>query len=281
MEQGNGQPAGEGTAENGSANFEMDLYTLQFKWIPSLIDAVVKGNLPCQALADVPWWKKCLKEQGMTKADFSFEEIKAETKKISEEKGRIRLTFPYPKRAPLAKYAVIDLLASGRCILDRKNIETGGQLFGYWTENGTPVILYAIGPGPRANHQVTFFNQDVDYLVKVGNLLRNRYGLHHIGEWHSHHQLGLAKPSGHDSDNMTSVIRRRGLGEFLLCIGNCDNFSSSLNAFLCDSSECRKITWDYVMAVSPLRQVIDYDLCRVICQPQTLKAHHKDLILNQ
>ena len=50
----------------------------------------------------------------MTKADFSFEEIKAEVKKISEEKGRICLTFPYPKRAPLAKYAVIDLLASGR-----------------------------------------------------------------------------------------------------------------------------------------------------------------------
>ena len=42
-----------------------------------------------------------------------------------------------------------------RCILDRRNIETGGQLFGYWTEDGTPVILYAIGPGPRANHQVT------------------------------------------------------------------------------------------------------------------------------
>lgn len=48
---------------------------------------MVKGNLPCQALADVPWWEKCLKEQGMTKADFSFEEIKAEVKKISEEKG--------------------------------------------------------------------------------------------------------------------------------------------------------------------------------------------------
>ena len=75
---------------------------------------MVKGNLPCQALADVPWWEKCLKEQGMTKADFSFEEIKAEVKKISEEKGRICLTFPYPKRAPLAKYAVIDLLASWR-----------------------------------------------------------------------------------------------------------------------------------------------------------------------
>ena len=31
MEQGDGQPAGEGTVENGSANFEMDLYTLQFR----------------------------------------------------------------------------------------------------------------------------------------------------------------------------------------------------------------------------------------------------------
>lgn len=92
----------------------MDLYTLQFRWIPSLIDAVVKGNLPCQALVDVPWWENYLKKQGMTKADFSFEEIKAEVKKISEEKGRICLTFPHPKCAPLAKYAVIDLLASVR-----------------------------------------------------------------------------------------------------------------------------------------------------------------------
>ena len=73
MEQGNGQPAGEGTAENGSANFEMDLYTLQFKWIPSLIDAVVKGNLPCQALADVPWWEKCQVPDCQTMADFERE----------------------------------------------------------------------------------------------------------------------------------------------------------------------------------------------------------------
>lgn len=92
----------------------MDLYTLQFRWIPSLIDAVMKGNIPCQALADVPWWKQCLTKQGMIGADFSFEEIRAEVKKISEEKGRICLTFPYPKRVPLAKYAVIDLVASGQ-----------------------------------------------------------------------------------------------------------------------------------------------------------------------
>ena len=108
------QSVAETSAENDSSSFEMDLYSLQFRWIPSLIDAVVKGKIPCQALADVPWWKQYLTEQGMIGADFSFEEIRAEVKKISEEKGRICLTFPYPKRVPLAKYAIIDLSASGQ-----------------------------------------------------------------------------------------------------------------------------------------------------------------------
>ena len=46
-----------------------------------------------------------------------------------------------------------------RCILDYPSIETGGQLFGFYTEAGIPVVLYAIGPGRNANHQVAFFNQ--------------------------------------------------------------------------------------------------------------------------
>ena len=114
LEKNGDQSVAETSAENDSSSFEMDLYSLQFRWIPSLIDAVVNGDLPCQALADVPWWKQCLTEQGMIGADFSFEEIRAEVKKISEEKGRICLTFPYPKRVPLAKYAIIDLSASGQ-----------------------------------------------------------------------------------------------------------------------------------------------------------------------
>lgn len=94
-----------------------------------------------------------------------------------------------------------------RCILDYPNIETGGQLFGYWTEDGVPVVMYAIGPGSKANHQTAFFNQDVDYLLTLGKLLKEHFGLHHIGEWHSHHHLGLAKPSSHDVHTMNSTIR--------------------------------------------------------------------------
>ena len=59
---------------------------------------------------------------------------------------RDRATRPAP--AALIYQGELDYLS--RCILDRPSIETGGELFGYWTASGVPVVLYAIGPGPRA-----------------------------------------------------------------------------------------------------------------------------------
>ena len=73
----------------------------------------------------------------------------------------------------------LDFIA--RCILDCPDIETGGQLFGYWTREGVPVVCYALGPGPKANHQRTFFNQDLGYLQSVGDAIVKHYGLEHIG----------------------------------------------------------------------------------------------------
>lgn len=67
-----------------------------------------------------------------------------------------------------------------RCILDYPDIETGGQLFGFLTEYGVPVVCYAIGPGPRANHQVAFFNQDTSYLQSFYNEVSRKYGLRYI-----------------------------------------------------------------------------------------------------
>ena len=118
-----------------------------------------------------------------------------------------------------------------RCIMDYTDIETGGQLFGYWTSDGVPVVLYAIGPGPYANHQGAFFNQDVNYLETVGGILTKEFGLQHMGEWHSHHQLGLARPSGHDSSTIYNNMVRHNIERFLLCIGNCTNTTSTVNAF--------------------------------------------------
>ena len=168
-----------------------------------------------------------------------------------------------------------------RCILDYPDIETGGQLFGFLTEYGVPVVCYAIGPGPRANHQVAFFNQDTSYLQSFYNEVSRKYGLRYIGEWHSHHQLGLAKPSGHDASTIVNGINRSHFRHFLLCIGNCNNQGtrSSLNAFtfhINNPYSYSHVPWKIINIESPYRNIVDRDLRNMVRHPQTPYASHGD-----
>ena len=164
-----------------------------------------------------------------------------------------------------------------RCILDYPNIETGGQLFGYWTAEGVPVVLYAIGPGPRANHQGTFFNQDVNYLETMGQHVFNTWGLHHIGEWHSHHSLGLNEPSGHDARTMISNIERFHLHRFLLCIGNYWRGETTLNAFNFEEDhpyDYQQAAWSVVEQESPFRAIIDREMRGIVELPHARTPRH-------
>ncbi|KWW26262.1 MAG: hypothetical protein F082_83 [bacterium F082] len=174
-----------------------------------------------------------------------------------------------PADTVLVYQSELDYLS--RCILDYPHIETGGQLFGYWTSAGVPVVLYAIGPGDNANHQPTFFNQDLDYLETVGEILVHEFGLQHIGEWHSHHQLGLAYPSGHDAHTIYDNMLRHNLRWFLLCIGNCTNTTSTINAFnFVESTSCyQESQWEVLPMESPFRKVIDRRLKRILRHPYT------------
>ena len=173
----------------------------------------------------------------------------------------------------------LDFIA--RCILDCPDIETGGQLFGYWTREGVPVVCYALGPGPKANHQRTFFNQDLGYLQSVGDAIVKHYGLEHIGEWHSHHQLGLAQPSGHDASNIYGNMVKAGRERFLLCIGNCDGRSAGLNAFSFASGVPSYLHagWSVSPLESPYRAAIDRSMKAFIRHTHTAEARIKDLKL--
>lgn len=165
-----------------------------------------------------------------------------------------------------------------RCIHDYPNIETGGQLFGFLREDGVAVVCYAIGPGRNANHQSAFFNQDSDYLQNIYNEISLRYGLRYIGEWHSHHQLGLAKPSGHDASTIVHGIQRSNFRHFLLCIGNCDNnYHSTLNAFtfhINDPLHYFHAPWKIIEIESPYRPIVDRDLQNILCHPHTQSASY-------
>ncbi|MEH1965838.1 hypothetical protein [Nostoc sp.] len=100
------------------------------------------------------------------------------------------------------------------------DLETGGDLFGFWTHSGYPVVQFVLGPGKNSRHNSTSFYQDKNHLIKAGELLRNKHGLQHIGEWHSHHQMGLAQPSGGDEQTVFNALRRYNFPKFLLCIAN-------------------------------------------------------------
>jgi hypothetical protein len=193
--------------------------------------------------------------------------------KSMKSKGKRRLSFGLMSNEAGGNVIVYqsELDYISRCILDRKNIETGGQLFGFFTAKDTPVVCYAIGPGAHANHQITFFNQDVEYLETIGNVLVKEFGLQHIGEWHSHHQLGLSHPSGHDFHTVHSTIEEQHLGGFLLCIGTCNKQSATVNAFLFKEgqNECREAKWIVKGVESPYRKVVDERLIQDLCHPTT------------
>lgn len=98
--------------------------------------------------------------------------------------------------------------------------ETGGSLFGLWTASGAAVVFLATGPGAASQHRVTSFFPDIRLLEETADLLYTHAGLQHIGEWHSHHQLGLAEPSGGDLRSVWTGMAADRRDRFVLGIGN-------------------------------------------------------------
>lgn len=189
------------------------------------------------------------------------------------------MTAVLPLRAEYAMIYQSEMDFISRWMLDCPHRETGGELFGFWTAAGVPVVLYAIGPGPKVRHQAMFFNQDIDYLTSVGRLLRRRYGLNHIGEWHSHHRLGLAHPSTHDAATMSSSVEGLGLGRFLMGLGNIVEDRTVFNAFEfvqgC-GAQYSQLPWEIKAGISPFRAAMETDegLKRLLVEPQTMMPNH-------
>jgi len=106
--------------------------------------------------------------------------------------------------------------------------ETGGDLVGYFTHQGRAVVQLATPPGPGARHEVTHFAQDFDYFNRVMGWLMEEFGLQYLGDWHSHHSLGLDHPSGGDKARIRSVALKNGYPTMQEIIVTC-----SSNAFGC------------------------------------------------
>ena len=68
-----------------------------------------------------------------------------------------------------------------RYVLDFPNIQTGGDLFGLWSNSGDPVVQLLIGLGKNCRRTSVSFHQDIDYLQDVNTFLNTSFMLCHIG----------------------------------------------------------------------------------------------------
>ncbi len=89
-----------------------------------------------------------------------------------------------------------------------RSIETGGSLYGLWTDGGNATVFLATGPGPLAKRHVAHFEQDVDAHAALERLLVDQHGVQAVGLWHSHHGLGLPELSRGDLERTMRFARR-------------------------------------------------------------------------
>lgn len=214
---------------------------------------------------------------------FNRKQISNEVVDLSEVKAEMEKSLAtnlLPSTKALIYASELDFIA--KCIQDYPDIETGGQLFGSWTASGAPRVIYVLGPGPRANHQTAFFNQDVAYLKTIGAILKE-YGLQHIGEWHSHHHLGLPHPSGHDAQTMQNGIAHLNLDRLLLCIGSFNNRGIVIKPFnFARDAHYIPSQWEVINTRNRLREVIDTNLEGILCNPSSTRyTFSEDYIVSQ
>ena len=75
----------------------------------------------------------------------------------SEHKGNVSV-FIYKLELDFLKWLV----------LQKCDIETGGDLFGLWQDENTAVVQLILGPRAKSKRTTTSFHQDVDYPADTG-----------------------------------------------------------------------------------------------------------------
>jgi len=164
-----------------------------------------------------------------------------------------------------------------RCILDFPDIETGGNLFGHYTNNGIAVIEYVIGPGKASLHHTTKFQQEEKYIKDIYDYIFDAFAMCEIGAWHSHHQLDLPYPSGGDVAAVHNGFKTIKNEEYLLVIGNFTPPKTPINAFVFKNNSKKTFQsaqWNILEGMSPFRNQIDKVKKEVLIHPITIKGCH-------
>lgn len=89
-------------------------------------------------------------------------------------------------------------------------LEIGGDMLGFYEPAGSPLVFVASGPGPAAQRDTTHFQQDPQFQIAVFNKVASKFRMFYVGDWHSHHSLGLSEPSGSDDAKLQDLAEKNG-----------------------------------------------------------------------
>jgi transcriptional regulator with XRE-family HTH domain len=142
------------------------------------------------------------------------------------ERSTVRLT---KHKYPIAIYeSELQAIALDSSMWDT---ETGGDLFGIWGGD-IPLVYLATRAGSQAKRDHARFRLDVDYLIKLSIMLERDWGLRYLGDWHSHHRLGLATPSGGDKGRIERIAAKNNFDdmiEFIITFASSNDARKKIN----------------------------------------------------
>lgn len=97
-----------------------------------------------------------------------------------------------------------------KMVAEREGIETGGVLAGMRQPDGSIHLTHASGPGPKAIHEPTRFEKDVEFCQKfLDKLYMETSGeVVYMGEWHSHPNSDN-RPSGLDLRSLSEISEQQ------------------------------------------------------------------------
>ena len=140
-------------------------------------------------------------------------------------------------------------------VLKSPSKETGGDLFGLWSERQDDLenklcIYHVSGPGKLCRRTPFSFDQDVRYSKRIATYLSQQHGLDHVAVWHSH-QSALDRPSAPDEEAIWNTMRSLAINRIALFIASSvgkrkedDGISSFvINNFLFETHEESNKCW--------------------------------------
>jgi len=102
--------------------------------------------------------------------------------------------------------------------LEAPRIEVGGSMFGGWNNAGEPIVQLITRSDVVSRSEV-FVTMDLDKFARVQEYMYREHGLVFLGEWHSHHTLGIHHPSHGDIRSVTKILQaNRSMPAFFIVV---------------------------------------------------------------